>query len=80
MYKKLLGEVVGRTIEKHFKQTSYKVKLEIADDGMIDFVCKTSSVKDDYSFHTYKGYVGSVGQIVIQQIDNSRLNDYITLN
>ena len=77
MYKKLLGNVIMRTVEKHFNETSYEVKLEILDDGMIDFVCKTSS---DYSFHTYKGYVGSVGQIVIQQIDDSKLDEYITVN
>lgn len=72
MYDKFLKGLIKNLIEKHFNETAFKEEIELrGDTGLLSFEVETVGKNAD--FHTYYGFLGSVGNLVVTAIDDNQL-------
>lgn len=82
MYKKFVEAMVENAISKYFDCICYRRAFRyINDTGMVRFTVKATAM-GSHTFTQYRGYVGTIGQIVITGIDDKELEteEFITIN
>lgn len=82
MYKKLVEALVENAISKYFDCICYRIAVSYNQNtGMVRFTVEAAE-KGCTHLHTVRGFVGTLGQIVITTIDSKELETekFITIN
>lgn len=82
MYKKFVEAMVERAVSEHFNITCFKVEAKyLQDTEMVHFKIRGLE-KGTHDYFNCEGYVGTIGQIVIDSINFKTLEpeEFITIN